>query len=112
MVGIDTLQNAGADFVVIASNTPHMVFNELQKKSKIHLLSIVKNTADKAKSLRMKKLLLLGTKFTMQSTFYKDDFEKLNIQIIVPSINEQNKINKIIYDELVNGVVKKVRNNF
>ena len=84
-----------------------MVFNELQKKSKIPLLSIVKNTANKAKSLGMKKLLLLGTRFTMQSTFYKDDFQELNIDIIVPKIDEQTKINKIIYNELVNGVVKK-----
>lgn len=107
MVGINSLQKAGADFAVIASNTPHMVFNELQKKSKIPLLSIVKNAANKAKIMGMKKLLLLGTKFTMRSTFYKDGFQDLNIQILFPNINEQNKINKIIYDELVNGIIKR-----
>ena len=106
MIGIDSLQKAGADFVVIPSNTPHTVFDELQKRSNIPLLNIVKITANKAKNLGMKKLLLLGTKFTMQSTFYKDDFEKLEIEVVVPSIDEQSKINKIIYDELVNGIIK------
>jgi len=106
MVGIDSLQKAGADFVVIPSNTPHMVFDELQRKSNIPLLSIVKITANKAKNLGMKKLLLLGTKFTMQSNFYRDEFEKLRIEIVAPSLDEQSKINKIIYDELVNGIIK------
>ena len=106
MVGIDSLQKAGADFVVIPSNTPHIVFDELQRKSNIPLLSIVKITANKAKNLGMKKLLLLGTKFTMQSNFYRDEFEKLRIEIVAPSLDEQSKINKIIYDELVNGIIK------
>lgn len=107
MQGILSLENAGAEFAVIASNTPHMIFSELQERSNIPLLSIVYNTAHKAKKLKLKKLLLLGTKFTMQSTFYKDDFLKLDIEIVVPSDSEQKEINRIIFDELVQGIVKR-----
>ena len=107
MKGIRRLENAGADFAVIASNTPHLVFEQLQRKSSIPLLSMVQSTAQKAKRHKMSKVLLLGTRFTMESSFYKDDFKKLGIQVIVPSKTEQDMINNIIYKELVLGVVKK-----
>lgn len=106
MKGIFSLAKAGSEFIIIASNTPHVVFDELQKRSKIPLLSIVQNTVNKAKDIGLKKLLLLGTKFTMQSTFYKVEFQKTGIEIIVPSDDKQEIINKIIFDELVQGIVK------
>ncbi len=106
MRGISSLEKAGSEFIIIASNTPHMVFDELQKRSKIPLLSIVQNTVNRAKDIGLKKLLFLGTKFTMQSTFYKVEFQKSGIKIIVPSFDEQEIINKIIFDELVQGIVK------
>ena len=107
MKGIRALEKAGADFAVIASNTPHLVFGELQRKSSIPLLSMVQSTAQRARAQKMSKVLLLGTRFTMQSSFYKDEFEKLGIGVIVPSKTEQDMINNIIYKELVQGVVKK-----
>ncbi len=106
MKGVRALHKAGADFVVIASNTPHLVFKELARRSQIPLLSIVKNTADKAKAMKLKKLLILGTKFTMQANFYKEDFKELGIEIVTPTLQEQKTINNIIYKELVKGIVK------
>jgi aspartate racemase len=63
----------------------------------------VKATAEKAQQENLSKLLLLGIKFTMQSSFYQDFFAKLNMRIITPSEPEQDTINQIIFDELVIG---------
>lgn len=106
MKGISSLEKAGAEFVVIAANAPHVVFDELQKRSKVPLLSIVQNTVNKAKQLKLKKLLLLGTKSTMQSSFYKEGFLKASIEVVVPSDSEMMIINKIIFNELVQGTVR------
>ena len=103
MTGINSLQNGGVDFIIIAANSPHAVYDDLVQLSKIPILSIVKATAERAQQKNLKKLLLLGIKFTMQSSFYQDFFVKLNMQIITPSEPEQDTINQIIFDELVIG---------
>lgn len=106
MDGINSLENAGATFIVMAANSPHAVYEDLVKLSKVPILSIVKATAEKARQEHMKKLLLLGIKFTMQSTFYQDYCRKLDIEVITPSNKEQDVIDKIIFDELVIGFFK------
>ncbi|MBY9018168.1 MAG: amino acid racemase, partial [Candidatus Lokiarchaeota archaeon] len=68
--------------------------------------SIVKATAEKAHQENLKKVLLLGIKFTMQSTFYQDYFAKEGIEVITPSDEEQDKLNRIIFEELVIGLFK------
>lgn len=100
MTGINSLQNAGADFIIMAANSPHAVFEEVSKKAKVPMISLTEVTTNKAKILGMKKLLLLGIKFTMQSLFYKDICNKHSIEVIIPSEEEQDDINKIIFDEL------------
>lgn len=109
--GINSLEKAGVEFVLMAANSPHAVFEELEILSNIPLLSIVKVTAEKAKQEGMKKLLLLGIKFTMQSSFYQNAFKRHGIEVIVPTENEQNYINRIIFDELVIGVFKNKSKN-
>lgn len=104
--GIKVLEKAGADFAIIASNTPHIVFEEVQKQVKIPLISIVKAAAERAKKDSLKEVLLLGTKFTMSSDYYKKDFERLGVHIITPKKLEQELINKIIYEELIHGIIK------
>ncbi|MFX1329059.1 MAG: aspartate/glutamate racemase family protein [Promethearchaeota archaeon] len=106
MEGINSLEKAGATFIAMAANSPHAVYEDLKKFSKIPILSIVKATAEKAKKENMKKLLLLGIKFTMQSTFYQDYCKKLGIEVITPLDEEQDIIDKIIFDELVIGFFK------
>ncbi|WP_287582803.1 amino acid racemase [Candidatus Borrarchaeum sp.] len=109
--GINSLEKAGAEFVLMAANSPHAVFEELEILSNIPLLSIVKVSAEKAKQEGMKKLLLLGIKFTMQSSFYQNACKKLGIEVKVPTEDEQNDINRIIFDELVIGVFKNESKN-
>jgi len=103
MEGIRSLEQAGVDFIVMAANSPHAVYDTLIKLTKIPILSIVKATAEKAVQEKLNKLLLLGIKFTMQSTFYQDYFNKRGIDVITPSNEEQDKINNIIFGELVIG---------
>lgn len=107
MMGVQALENADAEFIVIAANSPHSVFDRITEKAKTPLISIVEVTAGEAKRLKMKKVLLLGIKYTMQSFFYRDVFEKHDIQVVVPSMQEQEEINRIIFDELVVGIFKK-----
>jgi aspartate racemase len=108
---INSLEKAGAEFILIAANSPHAVFDVLQKKASVPLLSIVEITAVEAKRLKMKKLLLIGIKHTMQSPFYRDVFAKHGMEVITPSEKEQEDINTIIFKELVLGIYKnKMRN--
>ncbi|MFC2164899.1 aspartate/glutamate racemase family protein [Acidobacteriota bacterium] len=104
--GIESLENAGAEFIVIAANSPHSVFDIVQRKTDIPMISIVEVTAKEAKMLGMRKLLLTGIKYTMQSPFYKDVFTKHGMDVITPSDEEQEEINRIIFDELVIGIFK------
>ena len=103
MTGINSLQNGGVDFIIMAANSPHAVYNDLVQLSKIPILSIVKATAERAQQENLKKLLLLGIKFTMQSSFYQEFFAKSDMEVITPLDSEQDIINKIIFDELVIG---------
>jgi aspartate racemase len=103
---IVSLHNAGADFAVIASNTPHIVFDQVKTRVPIPMLSIVEETCKKTKSMGLKRCGLLGTGFTMQSTFYQECFEKEDIVIVTPDENDQKLINEKIFSELESGIIK------
>ncbi len=107
MLGIRALEKAGVDFVIMAANSPHAVFKEVQNQTNLLMLSIAEVTAKHAKNEDMRVLLLLGIKFTMQSSFYHEVCKNHRIKVIVPTDEEQNEINKIIFEELVIGVFKK-----
>ena len=106
MSGINSLQNGGADFIIMAANSPHAVFDDLIQKTNLPILSIVEATAEKALEMGLNKLLLIGIKFTMQSSFYQRIFENSNMQVITPEDIEQDLIDQIIFDELVIGKFK------
>ncbi|MEW5996116.1 MAG: amino acid racemase [Candidatus Micrarchaeota archaeon] len=106
MEGIRNLENANVDFIIMAANSPHAVFEEVKKMAKVPMISIAEVTAAKAKQEELKKLLLLGIKFTMQSTFYKEVCKRYGIEVMTPSESEQNEINRIIFDELCIGKFK------
>jgi len=108
---IKSLEKADAEFILIAANSPHAVFDVLQKKASVPLLSIVEITAAEAKRLKMKKLLLIGIKHTMQSPFYRDVFAKYGMEVITPSDEEQEQINTIIFKEFVLGIYKNTSRN-
>ena len=73
---IERLAHAGADFGLIAAVTPHLVFEELQQRARIPLLSIVEATADAAAAAHLRRLALFGTRFTMQATLFPAAFAR------------------------------------
>lgn len=105
MGGIQSLHRAGADFALIASNTPHIFFDELKSKSPIPLLSIVEATCDAVAKRGLKRVGLFGTRFTMQADFFQRVFGRRNISVIVPEEEEQAYIDNAIFNELVWGKV-------
>ncbi len=101
---IEKLARAGADFAVLASNTPHIVFDELRARSPLPLISIVEATCAEAQTLGMKRVGLFGTRFTMQASFYPEVFSRAGIEIILPSEAEQDFIHTHYMNELINGI--------
>lgn len=106
MTAINNLINSGADFIALSANTSHIVFDKLQEKSTVPLVSIVEATKDEALRLNKHKLGLLGTIFTMTGDFFKKPFNDSNIEIIVPNADEIEYINHKISTELELGIVK------
>jgi aspartate racemase len=101
---IGKLARAGAEFGLIAANTPHIVFDEVAPKSPIPLISIVEATCAAAKAQKLKNLALLGTKFTMQADFYPKVFSREGIELIVPDPKDQDYIHDKYLNELVPGI--------
>jgi len=107
---VKSLQSAGADFAIIASNTPHFVFDEVKALSPIPLLSIVEETCKKALNLGLKKIGLMGTKITMNTDFYQKVFSKEGISIVVPNGQEQNYIQQKLWTEIMfNKIIEDTR---
>jgi len=102
--GVNSLYQAGADFGFISSNTPHIVFEQVQKQSSIPLISIVEATRKSAETLNLKKIGLLGTLFTMQSSFYQAEFDQSGILLVTPSEKEQQYIHQKLMTEIEQGV--------
>lgn len=102
---IKSLYDTGAEFAVIASNTPHVVFEKVKSRSPIPMLSIVEETFKKAESQDLKRCGLFGTGFTMQSGFYQNYFNKHGISIVVPENDDQQLINERIFSELQSGII-------
>jgi aspartate racemase len=101
---VNKLTKAGADLGLLASNTPHIVFEDIQQKSTIPLISIVESACERAKALGIKKVGLFGTRFTMQGRFYHDAFSRQGITLVVPDLEDQDYIHDKYMNELVNGI--------
>ena len=101
--GIGKLARAGANFGLIAANTPHIVFDDVAPKSPIPLISIVEATCAAAKTQNLKQLALFGTRYTMQATFYPKVFSREGIELLVPEPNDQDYIHDKYMNELVPG---------
>ena len=102
---INKLKITGADYVAIASNTPHCVINELTESSAVPIISIVDETCGYAKEKNLKKVLLTGTIFTMKKDFYQKSFNKYDIECIVPDDDDKAKIHNIIFPNLEDGII-------
>jgi aspartate racemase len=101
---IRKLARAGADFGLLASNTPHIVFDEIRRQSPIPLLSIVEATREAAKTLGLKKVGLFGTRFTMQARFYPEVFSRDGMTIVLPDVGEQEYIHEKYMGELLKNI--------
>jgi len=100
---IGKLARAGADFGIIASNTPHIVFDEIAARSPIPLISIVEVAVAVAKKRGWKRPALFGTRFTMNGRFYPDVFGREGIELVVPNPDDAAYIHDKYMNELVNG---------
>jgi len=100
---IRRLAGAGADFIAITANTGHLVFDELAAQSPVPLLSIVETCADEAQARRLRRLALLGTRFTMEAPFYPAVFARRGIAIVAPNPAERGWIHERYVGELLKG---------
>lgn len=106
------LDDAGADFIVICTNTMHLFAPQIEASINIPLLSIVDATAEKIQQQNIRKVALLGTRFTMEKDFYKSRLENIHgISGIIPDDEDREIIDDIIYKELCEGIRKRVSQN-
>src|ERR1700758_3196454 len=101
--GVEALARAGPVFGFFSANTPPIVFDEVQRRSPIPLLSIVRAACDRAQAMGLKNVGLFGTGFTMKASFYPDEFQRAGIAIIRPKESEQDFIHQKYLNELLNG---------
>lgn len=101
----ETLVRAGADFIVICTNTMHKVAPEMQAALPVPVLHIAEVTAQALHQAGIEKAGLLGTHFTMQEDFYTSVLEANGVQVCLPDAAAQVMIDRVIFDELCHGVV-------
>ncbi|MBF0314790.1 MAG: aspartate/glutamate racemase family protein [Oligoflexia bacterium] len=106
------LEKAGADLIILCTNTMHKVAGDIEKNVNIPFIHIADATAEKIKKNRVKTIGLLGTKFTMEEDFYKGRLEKKHqLQVIIPTSTERQVVHDIIYEELCLGKIKNSSKN-
>lgn len=99
------LEKAGANFIVICTNTMHKVAAQIQSRINIPIIHIADATADELKSHNITKVALLGTKYTMIQDFYKERLESAGIEVLIPDEQGIEMVNTVIYNELCLGVI-------
>jgi aspartate racemase len=103
---LERLARAGAGVALLAANSPHIVFDQVQRRSPLPLVSIVEATRDEACRLGLTRLGLFGTRYTMQGHFYQNVFEKAGLTLRVPDETEQSDIHDTYMSELVKGILR------
>jgi len=98
------LKEAGAAGIVLAANTPHLIADKIRKAVQLPLIHIAEATAKAIKETGIKKVALLGTRFTIENSFYKDALADQGIVTIIPNETERNFIHNGILNEMVKGV--------
>ena len=106
-----SLEKAGADFVMITTNTMHKVAVDVKNAINIPLMDIRDVVVEAIKKENLKNVLLLGTKFTMEDDFYVGHLKEKDINVIVPNEKDRNFIHKVIFNELCLGITKDASKN-
>jgi aspartate racemase len=102
-----SLEKGGADFIIICTNTMHKLAPDVQANVNIPLLHIADATAEAVKRQGIRRVGLLGTRFTMEEDFYKGRLiEKHGLDVLIPSEAERVVVHRVIYDELCRGVIE------
>jgi aspartate racemase len=101
----ESLEKAGADFIVICTNTMHKVAPQIRARIHIPLLHIAEATAEELAKNGITKAALLGTKYTMQQDFYKNKLITAGISVLIPKPADMELVNHVIYDELCLGII-------
>jgi len=102
-----SIENGGADFGLICTNTMHKLYDIVQQNIRIPMLHIADGTAEKIKAEGLSRIALLGTRFTMEEDFYKGRLvEKYGLEVIIPLEADMQIIHRVIYDELCAGIIK------
>jgi aspartate racemase len=101
----ERLERAGADFIVICTNTMHKVVPQIRRRIGIPVLHIAEATAEELVKNRISKVALLGTKYTMQQDFYKEKLIAAGIEVLIPEESEMTLVNDVIYKELCLGII-------
>ena len=99
------LEQAGADFIIICTNTMHKVAEQIQQHIQIPLLHLAVATAQTLQAHKITKVGLLGTSYTMEQAFYKDHIAAAGIEVVVPPPEQRNEVNRIIFEELCLGEI-------
>lgn len=99
------LEKAGADYIAICTNTMHKVVPQIQKYISIPVIHIADATARRLKEKQIRKVALLGTKYTMTQDFYKDKLIDAGIQVLIPDEKDTEIVNSVIYNELCLGII-------
>ncbi|MFA5213410.1 MAG: aspartate/glutamate racemase family protein [Methanoregula sp.] len=101
------LKNGGADFIVIASNTMNSRADDIEEKVGLPVLRIYDVTGSKVNRSGIKKVALLGTKYTMEADFYRNALEnKYGVRVVTPNLTEREYINRVIFDELCRNDIR------
>ncbi len=102
-----SLEGGGADFAIICTNTMHKLYEIIQQNVRIPLLHIADATAESIKAEGIKKIALLGTRFTMEEDFYKGRLTDFyGLEVIIPDHEDMEIVHRIIYDELCAGIIQ------
>ena len=100
------LEAAGADFIIIATNTMHMVFDQVQASVNVPMLSLLDGVSEAILARGMSTVGLLGTKFTMERAFYQDALAQKGITVLTPDAGDREYVNSVIFKELVAGQIR------
>ncbi|MFT4173878.1 MAG: aspartate/glutamate racemase family protein [Rhodocyclaceae bacterium] len=97
------VERAGADFLLLCTNTMHKVADRIQQAIGIPLVHLADATAERIKAQGIRRIGLLGTRFTMRESFYRDRLAAHGLEVVTPANDDQEEIHRIIYDELCHG---------
>ena len=101
-----SLENAGADFLMIGTNTMHKVAPEIEEAINIPLLHIADATAKVLTQDHIQRVGLLGTRFTMEQAFYRERLEAAGIEVVTPDAPQRAEVHRVIYEELCQGEIQ------